>query len=31
MTALVGTVRAPVTISRRYLAAGTFIGLGLIN
>jgi general nucleoside transport system permease protein len=31
MTALVGTVRAPVTISRRYLAAGTFIALGVID
>jgi len=31
MTALATPVRAPVTISRRYLAAGTFIGLGLID
>ena len=31
MTTLVGTVRAPVSISRRYLAAGTFIVLGLID
>ena len=30
-TTLVGSVRAPVTISRRYLAAGTFIALGLID
>ena len=31
MTTLVGVVRAPVTISRRYLAAGTFIALGLLD
>jgi general nucleoside transport system permease protein len=31
MTTLVGEVRAPVTISRRYLAAGTFIALGLLD
>ena len=30
-TTLVGSVRAPVSISRRYLAAGTFIALGLID
>jgi len=31
MTTLASPVRAPVTISRRYLAAGTFIMLGLID
>ena len=30
-TPLVSPVRAPVSISRRYLAAGTFIALGLID
>jgi len=30
-TTLVGSVRAPVSISRRYLAAGTFIALGLVD
>jgi len=30
-TALVAPVRAPVSITRRYLAAGTFIALGLID
>ena len=31
MTTLTAPVRAPVSISRRYLAAGTFILLGLID
>ncbi|HSR22106.1 MAG TPA: ABC transporter permease, partial [Candidatus Eisenbacteria bacterium] len=31
MTTLTAPVRVPVSISRRYLAAGTFIALGLID
>ena len=31
MTTLTAPVRVPVSISRRYLAAGTFILLGLID
>jgi general nucleoside transport system permease protein len=31
MTALVTPIRVPVSVSRRYLAAGTFIALGLID
>ena len=31
MTALAAPVRVPITVNRRYLAAGTFIALGLID
>jgi general nucleoside transport system permease protein len=31
MTAITTAVRTPLTANRRYLAAGTFIGLGIIN